>query len=391
MSFGQGFGGNQGGSPFGANNPFGSDPFGNAPHGGGFGAPPPGVEAPPPAGAPAADVDLQGVAPEALPNYCACCMGAPSGALTVARSQTRGRTTVTRKILVPYCQRCMAHVQARTRRNVALGLVALLVSLPAPLLLAWAWSYAPAALIVATGLVVSTALSALLGAVVKAPPVAREQGCCADHPAVAIRRFAPASTRLRVYNPAYARQLAGMYGAQPVPASPRAPTSARWVWVPILSLLAGIPAYFATHGTVYFDNPSAVPLTFDVDDGARSVTVQPGQHDHVDLPAGDHQVAVQMNGQAVDRFDGDVDAFTDHVATPLGTACYARLTTTYGTAQLTAADGERMQAGQRWYALSGVDYVLAPFPRTITANNHQTGARKVRFARVDCRTGAPTE
>jgi hypothetical protein len=353
----------------------------------GFGGPPP---APPGANIPSADlahdVDLPANGP-GLPPACACCLGAPQGVLTVSHAQTQGRVTTTRRLNVPYCDRCKAHVKALSRRNLIIGLIAIAVSAPLPFLLVLLWDYAPAALVFALPIAVALGLVALLGTVWKAPPVATAQGCVANHRAVKIVNFSPFSTRVRLFNPQFAMQTAQGNGAQPFPSKARRPTPAQWIVAPLFGLIAAIPGYILTHGAVYFDNPSTVPLTFVVDDGAESVTVQPGSYQKVTLPYGPRQVVVQMNGQAVDRINGDVAGTGDYVASPMGTACYARLTTAYGSASVSANDQGHLLTGQRWYDVDGVDFVLAPFPSSISVSQGQSGARRSRFARIDCGTG----
>ena len=122
-----------------------------------------------------------------------------------------------------------------------------------------------------------------------------------------------------------------------------------------------------------------------------AVDVPPGGHDDLYLPVGHTRIDAMVAGQRADRVEGDIDPFGTHVATPFGRACYATITTAYGSASVDGPRERIATPGQRWYTLDGVADVLTPSPHSVSVSNGQTGATRKRFVRVDCYTGAPLQ
>lgn len=320
-----------------------------------------------------------------VPNACACCGGAPETQLNTQSTAQMGRTTQTRTVSVPYCRRCEAHVKEGGRRGLSLGFIATFAALPFPALVLIAWDYAPWFVAIPAGLAVALTALVVMEQVWKAKPVAREQGCCAgDRPAFWMQGFAfnGPSVRFRGVNPRWVQQLGASYGAQPRPVGPRGAAKARWVAAPLVALLAGIPLWFAMHGHVYLDNPSATPLTFDIDDGNETVTLAPGEHADLWLPSGTAVIAVKNGGQTLETLRGEVGHWSKHAVTPLGISCYGVLVANYGTAA--GGSGYSAPATQRWHDLQGVQHVFEPFPRSVSVGRGQRGATRRRFARVVC-------
>jgi hypothetical protein len=400
------FGNNQGGNGFGG--------FPPAPQGfGGFSQPPQpqqqqGWGVPPqgpvgggyrtPAGpreGDAAETWFEAVIPYAgapVPARCACCNGPPSVPRAVATTVTVGRTHYTRRMIIPYCAACDAAVKGGTRRGWVHGLLGLGVAGVFPLLLSLAWQYAPAAVTFAATPVVALAALAALAKLWREEPIARHRGASSGaRDAVWMLPFQVGSnaTRLAGTNEPWMRDLAQMHGVVVAPRGKRPAKAARFVAVPILATLLAIPVWFGLHGHVYFDNPTGSPLTFDIDHGLAEVTVGPNEHASLYLPYGRAVIDVMFNGRAVDRIAGDIDPFGLHVASPLGQACYATISTVYGSAVLTGPREQMAAPGLRWYTLDGVADVLKPFPGSVSVGRGQTGATRKRFTRVNCFTGAP--
>lgn len=327
-----------------------------------------------------------------VPNACACCGAAPETQLTTQATAQMGRTTQTRTVSIPYCRRCEGHVKAGGRRGASLGLIATLAALPFPLLTMVAWDYAPWFVAIPSGLAVALITLVVMEQVWKAKPVAREQGCCAgERPAFWMQSFAfngPA-VRFRGVNPRWVQQFAMTYGAQPRPMGARPTAKGRWIAAPLVALLAGIPMWFAMHGHVYIDNPSAAPLTFDIDDGCETLTIAPGAHADLWLPSGSTRIAVKSGAQALETVRGEVGHWSTHAVTPLGTACYAEIQAAYGSARLAGSGYRDVPQAQRWHDLEGVQHVFEPFPRSVSVGRGQSGATRKRFTRVACETGNP--
>jgi len=119
-----------------------------------------------------------------------------------------------------------------------------------------------------------------------------------------------------------------------------------------------------------------------------AVTVAPNGHEDLYLPAGRAIIDVMFNRRAVDRIAADVEHFGKHLASPFGRACYATVSTAYGSAVLTGPRTQMAPAGQRWHTLTRVQDVLEPFPRSVSVGRGQSGAVRRRFTRVHCLTGA---
>lgn len=362
---------------------FGAPPpaFGNTP---GFGAPPAAPpRAPEPGSVRAWDLDLQGYTPS-LVNECACCSASSQTSLAVRFARTRGRVSETRVLQVPYCEACARHVKAAVRRNWMLGLIATFTALPVPFLLAAVWTYAPGALIVSSGLLFAIALNLMLGRIWSEPTVTPQ--CAGTHHAVAITGFFGNVTKVRVRSAQYAQKLAAQHQAVARPSRRAGTTSPRHILAPLFALIAGVPGYLLTHGTVYFDNPGTQAITFSVDDDSASVTVQPGTAENMRLPRGDRHFALMANGQTYDRFDGEVDMAGDHLVSPYGAGCYAVITAGYGTARGTAAQPQVL-VGRRFYTLEHVNLFFEPFPTSVSVSQGQSGATRRRLARVRCDSG----
>lgn len=327
-----------------------------------------------------------------VPNACACCGAAADAQMNAQATAQMGRTTQTRTVSIPYCRRCVDHVKAGKTRGLSLGLLALLVALPFPLLVMVAWDYAPWFVSIPSSVAVALIALVVLETVWKARPVAREQGCCAgDQPAFWMQGFAfnGPSVKFRGVNPRWVQQIAGTYGAQPRPMGRRSPSRGRWIAAPLVALIAAVPTWFAMHGHVYVDNPSSETLTFDIDDGCEALTLAPGAHGDLWLPSGNTRIAVKRGAQAVETIRGEVGHWSTHAVTPLGTACYAEIQAAYGSARLAGAGYRDVPQGQRWHDLSGVQHVFEPFPRSVSVGRGQSGATRRRFTRVVCETGAP--
>ena len=322
-----------------------------------------------------------------VPNACACCGGASQTEMKTQASAQVGRTTQTRTISIPYCARCAAHIKAGGARGVSQGFIATLSALPFPLILLTAWDYAPWFVAIPAGMVVSLIALAVLNVVWKAKPIAREQGCCAgDRPAFWMQGFSfnGPSVRFRGVNPRWVQQLAMTYGAQPRPVGARGSSKGRWIAAPLVTLLAGIPMWFAMHGHVYIDNPSNLPLTIDIDDGCETLTLAPGAHADLWLPSGNARIAVKNGTQTLETVRGAVGHWSKHAVTPLGISCYGVLEASYGTAIASGLGPRVAPASQRWHDLEGVHHVFEPFPRSVSVGRGQRGATRRRFARVVC-------
>lgn len=327
-----------------------------------------------------------------VPNCCACCLGPAELPRAVSATVTIGRTHYTRRMNVPYCRACDAAAKRGRRRGIAQGLLGLLVAGAFPFALSLAWLYAPAAVtFVATPVVALAALFAL-AKLWKEEPIARHRGATSGpREAVWMLPFVVGqnATRLAGTNEAWMRQLGEMHRAAVAPRGKRPARAARFIAVPVLATLLAVPTWFGLHGHVYFDNPSASPLTFDIDDGLAQITVAPDGHDDLYLPQGHTVIRVLFNGQRSDVINGDIDPFGKHVATPYGQACYATLTTAYGSATVLGPREQMAAAGQRWYTLESGDLVFEPFPHSVSVGRGQTGATRRRFTRVSCGNGVP--
>jgi hypothetical protein len=327
-----------------------------------------------------------------VPNRCACCCGPVEARRAVSTTVTIGRTHYTRRMDIPYCRACDAAARGGARRGVVHGLLGLAVAGVFPLLLSLAWQYAPAAVtFVATPLVALGAL-ALLAKLWKEEPIARHRGATSgSRDAVWMLPFQVGqnATRLAGTNEAWMRELASIHQRPITPRGKRPTRAARFIAVPILATLLAIPVWFGLHGRVYFDNPTMAELTFDIDHGLASITVPANGHDDVYLPVGHTVIDVMFNGRATDRIAGDIDPFGKHLASPLGQACYATITTVYGNAMLTGPRVLRAAPGLRWHTLEHIQDVLAPFPRSVSVGRGQRGATRRRFTRVDCLSGVP--
>jgi hypothetical protein len=402
------FGSNQGGNGFGGFPP-GPQGFGGfsqqqpptsqpqpgwgfpqqAPMGGGYRTP---------AGPPEARLDetwFEVVIPYAgapVPARCACCNGPASLPRLIATTVTVGRTHYTRRMSIPYCPACDAEVRSGTRRGWIQGLLGLGVAGVFPLLLSLAWQYAPAAVTFAATPVVALAALAALARLWREEPIARHRNASSGaREAVWMLPFQVGSnaTRLAGTNEAWMGELARMHNVPLAPRGKRPAKAARFVAVPILATLLAIPVWFGLHGRVYFDNPTASPLTFDIDHGLAEVTVPPNGHADLYLPSGRAVIEVMFDGHAAERFNGDIAPFGKHLASPFGQACYATISTVYGSAVLVGPREEMATPGLRWYTLDGIQDVLTPFPRSVSVGRGQTGATRRRFTRVNCFSGAP--
>jgi hypothetical protein len=327
-----------------------------------------------------------------LPNTCACCNAPAETRKTTTAAAQVGRTTERRSVEIPYCRRCLQHLDDGNRRGIVLGVVATLMAFPAPVLLMLAWVYVPWFVAIPLGAVVSLVVLAVTERLWKRVPVARAQGCCgSDQPATWMSGFtfgAP-SVRFRGVNPQWMQQLATGSGAQLRPAGVRKAARGRWIAAPLVVLLAAIPMWFAMHGRVYVDNPSTVALTFDFDDGSAEITVPAGGHDDLRIPSGDTRVFVKNGTQTVETIRGSVGHWSAHAITPLGYACYAEIVSVYGSAVVTGPGYVRAPPGERWHDLDGVQHVFEAAPSSVSAGRGQRGATRKRFQRINCVTGAP--
>lgn len=327
-----------------------------------------------------------------LPGRCACCCGPAETRRAVSTTVTIGRTHYTRRVDVPYCRACEVAVRRGGRRGVLHGFMALGAAAVFPLLLSLAWQYAPAAVtFVATPFAALAAL-VLLAKLWPEEPIARHRGATSgSRDAVWMLPFNVGhnATRLAGTNEAWMRELGEMHRTVVTPRGRRPRRAARFFVAPIVATAAAIPMWFGLHGRVYFDNPTTSPLTFDIDHGLAEVTVAPNGHEDLYLPYGRAVIDVMFNGRSIDRITGDIDPFGKHVATPLGQACYATMTTVYGSAVLVGPRSQMAAPGLRWFTLDGVQNVLEPFPRSVSVGRGQSGATRKRFTRVNCFTGAP--
>lgn len=322
-----------------------------------------------------------------VPNACACCSAPATASLKTQASAQIGRTTQTRTLSVPYCPRCEHHVRQGGRRGVTLGFLAFFVAVTVPLSLMQLWDYAPWFVTIPAAVGGAFGALAMLDALWRLPPVARDQGCHAgEQPAFWMFKFAfngPTVT-FRGVNPKWMEQLARSYNTRSARVGPRTPARARWIAVPICAFLAAIPLWFAFHGRVYFDNPTQTPLTFVIDGGSRELTLAPGAHDSFWLPSGQVEVVVKRAGQGLETIQGEVGHWSKHAVTPLGTACYAVIQRAYGTASVSGSAFESAPYGQRWHDLHRVQLVFEPFPRSVSVGRGQRGATRRRFTRVPC-------
>ena len=325
-----------------------------------------------------------------LPNRCACCCGPVETRRAVTATVTIGRTHYTRRMDIPYCRACEAAAKGGGRRGLLQGLMALGIAGVFPLLLSLAWLYAPAAVTFVATPVVTLAVLFALAKIWPDEPIARHRGATSgSRDAVWMLPFQVGqnATRLAGTNEAWMRELGELHHAPVAPRGKRVTRDARFVLVPILATVMVIPVWFGLHGRVYFDNPTTSPLTFDIDQGSASVTVAPNGHEDLYLPAGQAIIDVMFNGRAADRIAADVDHFGKHLASPFGRACYATVSTAYGSAVLTGPRTQMAPAGQRWHTLTRVQNVLEPFPRSVSVGRGQSGAVRRRFTRVHCLTG----
>jgi hypothetical protein len=328
----------------------------------------------------------------AVPARCACCCGPAETPRAITATVTLGRTHHTRRAEVAYCRACVAAVKGGTRWGWIHGALALGVAAVFPVLLSLAWLYAPAAVTFATTPVVALGALFLLAKLWPEAPIARHRGATSgSRDAVWMLPFVAGQnpTRLAGTNETWMRELGEMHRTAVTPRGKRPGKSVRFWVVPILATLLAIPTWFGLHGRVYFDNPTTASLTFDIDDGLAEVTVAPNGHADVYLPSGHTVIEVMFNGRASERIAGDIDGFGKHLATPFGQACYATLSTVYGSAVMVGPREQMAAPGLRWYTLDGVQEVLEPFPRSVSAGRGQTGATRKRFTRVHCVTGAP--
>lgn len=326
-----------------------------------------------------------------VPNACACCNGPAQSQLLTQSTAQIGRTTQTRSLQVPYCARCAEHVRAGGRRGSGLGFLGFFVALPVPLALMLLWDYAPWFVVIPAATLGALGALAMLEALWKAKPVAREQGCHAcEQPAFWMQSFAfnGPTVKFRAVNPRWMEQLARTYNARPARIGPQKPGRARWVAAPLCATLAAIPLWFAMHGHVYFDNPSNDTLVFDVDDGCETVTVLPGAHADMWLPSGNTRVAVRRGAQTVETIRGEVGHWSTHAVTPLGITCYGVQQRAYGTAHITGRGFEPAPEGLRWHTLEHIGLVFEPFPRSVSVGRGQTGSIRRRFGRVNCGYGS---
>lgn len=322
-----------------------------------------------------------------VPNSCACCNAAAQVQLATQASAQVGRTTQTRTLQVPYCAGCADHIRAGGRRGTTLGLLAFVVAMPVPLALMMLWDYAPWYVSIPSALMGALAALAMLEALWKSRPVAREQGCHAgEQPAFWMHSFAfnGPTTKFRAVNPRWMEQLARSYGSRSARIGPQKPGRARWIAAPLCALLAAIPLWFAMHGHVYLDNPSNETLTFDIDDGCETVTVAPGGHADLWLPSGATRIIVKRAGQTADDVRGEVGHWSTHAVTPLGISCYGVIERAYGTARVSGRGYEPAPFGQRWHDLHRVGLVFEPFPRSVSVGRGQSGSTRRQFNRVTC-------
>lgn len=321
-----------------------------------------------------------------VPNACACCSGAATTSLQTQASAQVGRTTQTRSLAVPYCARCADHIRHGARRGRNLGFLAFAVAMPVPFALMSVWDHVPWWIAIPSALAASLGALAMLDALWQSTPISRDQGCHeGEQPAFWMHSFAfnGPSVKFRGVNPRWLENLGRMYGAQPHKIGPRKAGRARWIAVPLTASILAIPLWFAMHGHVYFDNPGATPLTFDIDNGGRTITIAPGEHDDVWLPSGARQIVVRSGSNALETINGEVGHWSKHAVTPLGTHCYAVTTRAYGNAY--ASGGyEPAPPGQRWHDLRRVAHVFEPFPRSVSVGRGQRGATRRRFGRVTC-------
>lgn len=339
--------------------------------------------------------------PPLLSSACACCDGEATTTLPTLRTRGFGREAVCRALSVPYCPSCVAHFAAGRARRIRHAAIAALFGLLTPWVLTAVWPYAHPALVASSG--VAVALAALWGLARWRPSarVSRERGCTAgERPALWVETFDQAgpATVLRGTHPAWLSRLAKDASRATKALGARGRDWILWAGVPVACALAGIPAWESSGNDVYFDNPSSDTLVFEVDRGARTLTLGPGAHDVLHLPSGTRSVVVRRGGQEVERIEGEVVHGHLNVVTPLGLACYGLTNAAYGVVDAARTFGPTNTVyprERRWHdvgMLSSAPVMFDPLPREVTVISHygvRGGATKTRFGQLPCDAEAP--
>ena len=324
-----------------------------------------------------------------LPRTCACCdRKARASCLERWREDSGSRREVT--LLVPYCARCLKHLNTgRVRRWKRIGLAAL-VGLTFPWLVVAVWDYAPMVLVIAAGLIASLLAFIALERLYPVAPIDDDHGCTtSEREALQIEgfNFEKAILWLRGTNPAWVERAAP--GATRKVTRPRPTGLPRAVGIGVAALCGALALFTwaLSHGEVYLDNPSSEVLRFDVDSGRRSLTLAPGAHGALELPSGERDIVVKAGSREVDHVRGRVGHWSLHALTPLGLACYAFTGVAYGEAKVNGPDIVRVPRERRWHDLGGSSYrteIFAPLPREVRVRGEDQGVVIGRFGTVPC-------
>lgn len=319
------------------------------------------------------------------PPSCACCGGDAPLVRVVEARWGHGRHAVFRSLPVRYCERCVAHLDHGHARGLRRGAFALALGLATPLALVAAWTYAPMALCLASGVVAT--LVALLAFDRRWPPRRVEHECTAgEREAAWIAGIdADAGTlRVRGTSRAWLDQIAPGAPRRVVRHGFRAPRLTHWVLNPAVCVAGALFFWAMTHGEVHFDNPTNGALEVDVDHGARTLSLPAGAHASLRLPAGTRAVVISGAGGRVDRFEGRVGRWADHAVTPFAVGCYGFSNAAYGAAELIGDALTRVPRDRRWHDINGVHMIFEPLPPQVRLGGQKSGTTRTRFGQVPC-------
>jgi len=321
----------------------------------------------------------------ALPDECACCAGAATHRLSLARPDGAS-------LLVGYCDECAEHQANSSSRVLSLTLASVLLALSGAAglpLLAPGLGLVPLLLLVC-------ALSALplLLALLPARPVP------APHSARGPAVFWDSGQGLWCASPSYGERVVALNGGDLT----AMPMTERWgsAWLsagPVLGLGAACLSFFVYHPLLRVLNlgPARVEVAVD---GKWLTSVDPTSNESpaggalLRVPAGAHRLSVvsSVDGSTLEVSLVQFQSGAVHLfAIAADRTCFWLETTGYGREQRATASYQALPSSAHFWALpGGIDTWFASNPEPTGRNAHSSGGLLTALRQAPC-AEAPQE